>query len=44
MPKGQFSNIKGAVCNVPVKVDSMCNILPGGNGLDSDETEKETVV
>ena len=31
MPKGQFSKIKGAVCNIPVKVGSMCNILPRGN-------------
>ena len=33
---GQFSKIKGAVCNVPVEVDSVCNILPRGtdrNGL-----------
>ena len=30
MPKGQFSKIKGAVCNVPVEADSMCNILPRG--------------
>ena len=28
MPKGQFSNTKGAVCNAPVEADSMCNILP----------------
>ena len=36
MPKGQFSKIKGEVCNVPVEADSMCNILPMGadsNGL-----------
>ena len=36
MPKGQFSKVKGAVCNVPVESDSMCNILPRGsdnNGL-----------
>ena len=36
MPKGQFSKIKGAVCNVPVEAHSMCNILPRGadsNGL-----------
>ena len=36
MTKGQFSKIKGAVCNVPVEADSMCNIVPRGtdsNGL-----------
>ena len=31
MQKGQFSKIKGAVCNIPVEVDSMCNILPRGS-------------
>ena len=30
MPKGQFSKIKGAVCNVPVEADSMCHILTRG--------------
>ena len=36
MPKGQFSKIKGAMCNVPVEADSICNILPrpiDSNGL-----------
>ena len=36
MPKGHSSKIKGAVCNVPVEADSMCNIFPRGadsNGL-----------
>ena len=30
MPKRQFCKIKGAVCNVPVEVGRMCNILPRG--------------
>ena len=36
MPKGQFRKIKGAICNVPIKADTICNILPRGidsNGL-----------
>ena len=36
MPKGQFSKIKGAICNVPIEADTICNILPRGidsNGL-----------
>ena len=36
MPKGQFSKIKGAVCNVPLEADIMCNILTretDSNGL-----------
>ena len=28
MPKGQQRKIKGAICNVPVKCDQTCNILP----------------
>ena len=36
MPKGQFRKIKGAICNVPIEADTICNILPRGidsNGL-----------
>ena len=36
MPKGQFAKIKGAICNVPIEADNICNILPRGidsNGL-----------
>ena len=36
MPKGQFTKIKGAMCNVPIETDNICNILPRGidsNGL-----------
>ena len=28
MPKGQQRKIKGAICNVPVECDKVCNILP----------------
>ena len=30
MPKGQSPKLKGAVCNVPVETESVCNILPRG--------------
>ena len=36
MPKGQFAKIKGAICNVNIEADTICNILPRGiysNGL-----------
>ena len=36
MPKGQFRKIKGAICNVPIESENICNILPRGidsNGL-----------
>ena len=33
MPKGQFRKIKGAICNVPIEDDTICNILP--RGIDS---------
>ena len=36
MPKGQFAKLKGAICNVPIEADTLCNILPRGidsNGL-----------
>ena len=36
MPKSQFAKIKGALCNVPIEADTICNILPRGidsNGL-----------
>ena len=35
-PKGQFRKIKGAICNVPIESEAICNILPRGvdsNGL-----------
>ena len=30
MPKGQSPKIKGAICNVPIESEDMCNILPRG--------------
>ena len=36
MPKGQAPKIKGTICNVPIKDDEICNILPRGmdnNGI-----------
>ena len=36
MPKGQFPKMKGAVCNVPIDADEICNVLPRGmdnNGI-----------
>ena len=30
MPKGQSPKIRGAVCNVPINADDICNILPRG--------------
>ena len=33
MPKGQQPKIKGAICNVPICVDTLSNILP--HGIDS---------
>ena len=28
MPKGQFPKIKGTICNIPVKIESICETLP----------------
>ena len=28
MPKGQAPKMKGAICNVPIETDQVCNILP----------------
>ena len=36
MPKGQAAKPKGSICNVPLKADNVCNILPRGadsNGI-----------
>ena len=36
MPKGQAPKLKGAICNVPLQADNVCNILPRGadsNGI-----------
>ena len=36
MPKGQAPKLKGAICNVPLEADNVCNILPRGadsNGI-----------
>ena len=36
MPKGQSPKLKGAICNVPLEADNVCNILPRGadsNGI-----------
>ena len=33
MPKGQCPKIKGSICNVPIKADDICNVLP--RGMDS---------
>eukprot|EP00111_Clytia_hemisphaerica_P014081 TCONS_00041443-protein len=30
MSKGQAPKMKGAICNVPIKADDICNILPRG--------------
>ena len=30
MPKGHFTKIKGAICNIPIEADTICNILPKG--------------
>ena len=30
MPKGQSLKIRGAICNVPIEADDVCNILPRG--------------
>ena len=30
MPKGQDPKLKGAICNVPLEADDVCNILPRG--------------
>jgi len=30
MPKGQCPKIKGSICNVPIKADEICNVLPRG--------------
>ena len=47
MPKGQAPKLKGAICNVPLQADSVCNILPRGadsNGIVMVKSEKETYV
>ena len=34
--KGEFSRIKGSICNVPIEATNVCNILPRSavsNGL-----------
>ena len=34
--KGEFSKIKGSICNVPIETTNVCNILPRpavANGL-----------
>ena len=34
--KGEFSKIKGSICNIPIEVENVCNILPRtsvSNGL-----------
>ena len=33
MTKGQFAKIKGAICNVPIEANTICNIFP--RGIDS---------
>ena len=36
MPKGNFPKIKGAICNVPMETEDVCNVLPRpacSNGL-----------
>ena len=36
MPKGQAAKLKGAICNVALDADDVCNILPRGadsNGI-----------
>ena len=36
MPKDQFANLKGTICNVPIEADTLSNTLPRGidsNGL-----------
>lgn len=36
MPKGQFSKMKGAICNIPIDVNDTCNVFPrpaSANGL-----------
>ena len=36
MPKGQYPKVKGAICNVPVEAEDVCNVLPRppeNNGL-----------
>ena len=36
MPKGQSPKLKGAICNVPIETDAVCNVLPRGadsNGI-----------
>ena len=30
IPKGQFTKIKGTICNVLIEADNICNILPRG--------------
>lgn len=30
MPKGQSPKMKGVICNVPIRADDVCNILPRG--------------
>ena len=34
--KGEFANIKGSICNIPIETANICNILPrpaDSNGL-----------
>ena len=36
MPKGQSPKLKGAICNVPIETEAVCNVLPRGancNGI-----------
>ena len=28
MEKGEFSKIKGSICNIPIETANICNILP----------------
>ena len=31
--KGEFSKIKGSICNIPIEASNICNILPVSSGL-----------
>ena len=36
MPKVQSPKLKGAICNVPIETEEVCNVLPRGadcNGI-----------
>ena len=35
MPEAQYPNLKGALCNIPIVVVDVCNILPHPNGIQS---------